>query len=274
MVDTADLRSLPFPLPPLSDQRAITNYLDHETALIDDLIEKQNALIERLRERREHTIANAVTPTHASEDQFVSIKRTLRRVDQGISPDTSTGDDSAEFWVLKTGASNRGGFDELESKPVPAEVDIPSGIEVQRGDLIASRASGSPDLVGSVAMVGTISRRLILSDKNFRLVPKPSTLPRYLYWSLNSLSYRSQVRLAISGADGLANNLPLSSLRRIRVWLPSFDEQRAIADHLDRETAKIDELIAKVERHIELAKERRSALITEAVTGQIDVGAA
>lgn len=268
------LAELPLPVPSADEQRSIADYLDQETELIDALVGKQKGLITRLRERRDHIIARAVTPEQAHEDEFVSIKHSLQRVDQGISPDTSTGDTSAEFWVLKAGASNRGRFDEYESKPVPPEVAIPNGIEVQRGDLIASRASGSPDLVGSTAMVGTISRRLILSDKNFRLVPKPSTLPRYLYWSLNSPSYRSQVRLAISGADGLANNLPLSSLRRIRVWMPSLNEQQAIADHLDHETAKIDSLIAKVERHIELAKERRSAIISAAVTGRIEIGAA
>ncbi|WP_227717968.1 restriction endonuclease subunit S domain-containing protein [Micrococcus luteus] len=50
-----------------------------------------------------------------------------------------------------------------------------------------------------------------------------------------------------------------------------LDEQREIADHLDRETAKIDALISKAERFIELAQERRAALITAAVTGQIEI---
>lgn len=53
--------------------------------------------------------------------------------------------------------------------------------------------------------------------------------------------------------------------------LPSLEQQREIADHLDRETAKIDALIAKAERFIELAQERRAALITAAVTGQIEI---
>ncbi len=61
-------------------------------------------------------------------------------------------------------------------------------------------------------------------------------------------------------------------IRELPVWIPpALDEQRRIADHLDEQTTKIDLLIAKAERFIELAKERRSALITAAVTGQIDV---
>lgn len=66
-------------------------------------------------------------------------------------------------------------------------------------------------------------------------------------------------------------NLNGSALGRMEVPLPSLVEQREIADHLDRETAKIDALIAKAERFIELAQERRAALITAAVTGQIEI---
>lgn len=81
--------------------------------------------------------------------------------------------------------------------------------------------------------------------------------------------------IALAGS----NTVTMESLRRpvlanFRVAVPTLDEQAEALEYLDRETAKIDMLIAKVERHIELAKERRSALITAAVTGQIDIGAA
>ena len=66
-------------------------------------------------------------------------------------------------------------------------------------------------------------------------------------------------------------HLTAEKLRAVRFPAPSIDEQHEIADYLDRETTKIDTLIVKVERHIELAKERRAALITAAVTGQINV---
>ncbi|MCV7487024.1 restriction endonuclease subunit S, partial [Micrococcus luteus] len=65
--------------------------------------------------------------------------------------------------------------------------------------------------------------------------------------------------------------LTAEKLRAIKIPVPPPAEQREIADHLDRETAKIDALIAKAERFIELAQERRAALITAAVTGQIEI---
>ena len=254
--------------PDFDTQRRIADYLDRETATIDALIDKQRALVERLRERRAAAVEHAFA---GASDHFLLLKRVVTRVDQGISPDTSTATGLEDLWVMKAGASNNGVFDEGASKPVPESIAVPCGIEVHKDDLVVSRASGSPRLVGSAAMVGHLSRRLILSDKNFRLVHSSRVTNRYLYWALNSQSYREQVLRSISGAEGLANNLPLSKLMNFTVPVPPIDEQREIADHLDRETAKIDALIAKAERFIELAQERRAALITAAVTGQLEI---
>lgn len=255
-------------IPPLQNQRRIADYLDRETATIDTLIEKQRELVRGLLERRAAFIEAAVNSPGV---QILPLKRFIMRVDQGISPDTAGAIGDEETWVLKAGASNHGRFHEQESKPVPSTVAIPRGIELSVGDLVVSRASGSPHLVGSASIIGRLSRRMILSDKTFRLVPEKSVNARFLYWFLNSRTYREQVLLAISGAEGLANNLPLSKLLNFAIPQYLLDEQRRIADHLDQETAKIDALIAKAERFIELAQERRAALITAAVTGQISV---
>lgn len=254
--------------PDRDDQGRIADYLDRESATIDALIKKQRALVGALRERRSAAIEHAL---EAAADRGLLLKRLVSRVDQGISPDTSSATGLEDIWVLKSGASNDGFFNEEASKPVPASVTVPLGIELHEGDLVVSRASGSPRLVGSAAIVGQLSRRLVLSDKNFRLVPSQNVWARYLYWALNSQIYREQVLRSISGAEGLANNLPLSKLMNFTVPVPPLAEQREIADHLDRETAKIDALIAKAERFIELAQERRAALITAAVTGQIEI---
>ena len=255
-------------VPDFDTQRRIADYLDRETATIDALIEKQRALVGALRERRSAAVEHAL---EAAADRGLLLKRLVSRVDQGISPDTSSATGLEDIWVLKSGASNDGFFNEEASKPVPESVTVPLEIELHEGDLVVSRASGSPRLVGSAAIVGQLSRRLVLSDKNFRLVPSQNVWVRYLYWALNSQIYREQVLRSISGAEGLANNLPLSKLMNFTVPVPPLEEQREIADHLDRETATIDALIAKAERFIELARERRAALITAAVTGQIEI---
>ena len=145
--------TLSIPVDNESDQARIADYLDRETATIDALIEKQRALVGALRERRSAAIEHAL---QAAADRRLLLKRLVSRVDQGISPDTSSATGLEDIWVLKSGASNDGFFNEEASKPVPESVTVPLGIELHEGDLVASRASGSPRLVGSAAIVGQL----------------------------------------------------------------------------------------------------------------------
>ena len=91
----------------------------------------------------------------------------------------------------------------------------------------------------------------------------------YLHYVLSHMRARGHFDLICSGST--IAHLTAEKLRAIKIPVPPPAEQREIADHLDRETAKIDALIAKAERFIELAQERRAALITAAVTGQIEI---
>ncbi|MBU8807278.1 restriction endonuclease subunit S [Mycolicibacterium goodii] len=267
----SSMKRIQLPVPPMSEQRAIADFLDRETARIDTLIAEQQKLIELLQERRDAVVEAALRPRRGWDR--VPLKFLLSGVDQGVSPQAEAGlaADPEAWGVLKSGCVNRGIFRQEEHKRLDSAFNVDPRIAVTIGDLLVSRASGSPDLVGSAALVESLDYRLILSDKLFRLRLRPEVSPRFMYWFLNSRHYRVQVRMAISGADGLANNLPLSSLRAFDVSVPPIDEQCCIANHLDEQTAKLDRLIAESERFIELARERRAALITAAVTGQIDL---
>ena len=270
-LNVSDLQSMTVPLTPAEEQRAIADYLDRETTRIDMLIEEQQRLLEMLRERRAAVVDAALSPL--SSWTRTTLKFMLSGIDQGVSPqaEAELADEPGTWGVLKTGCVNRGVFRQEEHKRLADDFTFDPSIAVEVGDVIVSRANGSPDLVGSAAIVEHLGYQLILSDKLFRLRPKRSTDPRFLVWSLNSGRYRVQVRRAISGAEGLANNLPLSKLRSFEMHHPSLEEQRRTAAHLDEQTAKIDTLVAETERFIELSRERRSALITAAVTGLIDV---
>ena len=89
---------------------------------------------------------------------------------------------------------------------------------------------------------------------------------------MKSKYLRDQIELSISGADGLANNIPQSSVKEYQVVLPStIDEQKAISSVLSKKIESIEAQEAKVVKVIERLQEYRSALITNAVTGKIDV---
>lgn len=265
------MKTIEVALPPLAEQRAIADFLDRETAQIDTLIAKQEKLIETLHERRAGVIDHALEVAASSIP--IALKFALSGVDQGVSPQADAGlaDEPGSIGVLKAGAVNRGVFRQNEHKRLPAGFEFDPVIRVKVGDVIVSRASGSPDLVGSCGIVDRLDYQLILSDKLFRLRPADGTDGRFLSWTLNGRRYRALVRQSISGAEGLANNLPLRALLGFSFVFPPLDSQRRIAGYLDEQTSKMDALIAKTERFIELSKERRTALITAAVTGQIDV---
>lgn len=263
-----DLGNIKVPLGDEPYEERIAEYLDRETAKIDELIRLQRQLIDGLKTRRNAFLSLAFAECG---DNLRPLKRLLERVDQGVSPDTSASSADASLWVLKAGCSNRGIFNPDESKSLPDGFDAAPGLEVKTGDLIVSRASGSPGLVASAAIVKNLERKTILSDKTFRLVVREQPYLRYLYWYMNSPDFREQVLQRISGADGLANNIPLRELRNIPIPMCSPFEAEEVAERLDRETVRIDTLIAKSERMIKLSQERRAALITAAVTGQIDI---
>jgi type I restriction enzyme, S subunit len=288
-LNAAKVRSLPLALPPLPEQQAIAAFLDRETAKIDGLVAEQQRLIEILKEKRQAVISHAVTkgldpkaPMKPSGVEWLGdvpahwevkrLRRGITRIEQGWSPecDAEIADEGA-WGVLKTGCTNHGRFEPSENKALPPHLEPRPELEVQEGDLLMSRASGSPSLVGSCALVGRVRPRLMLSDKIFRLHLADSLSPAFAAWALGSLSLRHQIQRSISGADGLANNLPQSSLLGFTLAVPPIQEQRLIATFLDRETAKIDGLVAEATTAITLLQERRSALISAAVTGQIDV---
>ena len=257
--------------PPLDEQRAIADYLDQETAQIDALVAKQEEFIRLLSERRRMAIDR--TLSSADDDSpRVRLKYMLLRVEQGVSPQAENGLVEGDEWgVLKTGCVNGGSFREREHKRLPGDFTVDRKLAVRAGDLIVSRANGTPSYVGSAALVEQIDRNLILSDKLFRLVLRSDVDAQFLAWSMNSRAYRTQVEASISGAAGLANNLPLSDLRSFEFSLPEFSAQKRIVENINEQTNAIDTLITKAEEHIGLAKERRAALITAAVTGQFDV---
>lgn len=195
------------------------------------------------------------------------LRRVINRIEQGWSPECeSRPAEEGEWGVLKTGCVNGGRFNSLENKALPSHLEAPPELEVAPDDLLMSRASGSPDLVGSAALVTVTPTRLLLSDKTFRLHVNQRANKQFLAWCLGSRPLRAQIECAISGAAGLANNLPQSSLFEFVAAFPPLLEQRAVAGYLDHETARIDTLIAEQQRLIELLTEKRQAVIAHAVT--------
>jgi len=283
--------SIPVPYPPLDEQRLIVRFLDWHGGRTTKLIRAKKKLIALLNEQKQAIIHRAVTrgldpsvklqstqiPALGHVPQHwmvVRLRNIVERIEQGVSPQAEGGLAEANSWgVLKSGCVNRGLFRDTEHKRLRSDFTINPNIIVSLGDVLVSRASGSPSLVGSVARVNSLRYRLILSDKTFRCMFKKAVDSDFMVLAMNSRYYRDQVEQAISGAEGLANNLPVSSLKDFMFVVPPLKEAQYIAVKLGERVGAIDIAISQVEREIFLIQEFRTRLIADVVTGKLDVRA-
>ncbi|NQX01263.1 restriction endonuclease subunit S [bacterium] len=275
-------------LPPLPEQHQIAAFLDRECGKLDALQAKQERLIELLKEKRQALISHAVTrgldpaaklkpsgiewlgevPKHW---EVTRLKFQVSRFEQGWSPQCEgRNKEDGEIGVLKVGCVNGGTFRVEEHKALPPELEPRLQYTLKRGDLLISRAN-TRELVGSAAVVDRDHDDILLCDKLYRLRFHRGVSEIYLSHFLGTSEVRQQIELDASGASASMVNIGQDCIKELNLALPPLAEQRAIVAHLDEKCRKIDQLKAKAERGIELLKERRSALISAAVTGKIDV---
>ena len=135
------------------------------------------------------------------------------------------------------------------------------------GDLLVTKSSGSETHIGKTSLVDAEIATLRAGYSNFmqRLRVVHEVIPKYVWYLLNSGTTKTQVNILASTTTGLAN-LNAGVLGQLILAYPPPDEQQAIADYLDTETARIDTLVQEKEELIGLLKEARSATITEAVS--------
>lgn len=263
-LDPAVFAQMALAVPSLAEQRAIADYLDRETAQIDTLIAKQEQLIATLRERRLAAIDHAVA--RYSPDRLSRIATTYTST---IDKHSRDGQRAVRLCNYVDVYKNTSITSALVFMAATASDDEVDRFRLKLGDTIVTKDSESADDIGVPAYVEYESDDLVCGYHLAIVRPGPEVVPKYLYWALDSRLVRRQWSVLASGVTrvGIRRN----DLRRVQIPLPPLEEQREIADRLDAETAKIDALIEKAERFIVLAKERRAALITAAVTGQIDV---
>ena len=283
-VNAEFLANLRIQLPPLHEQRAIANYLDRETARMDALVAAKERLLDLLAEKRRALITRAVT---CGLDPRVPFR------DSGIP---WLGQIPKHWHVWKLGHIGSVGNGSTPNRDNPAywtEGTIPwlnSSVvnqhEVEKAEQfvteLALRERHLP-LVKSgsvlVAITGqgkTRGQAVVLSlDATINqhlayISPDQSCLaPWFLRWTL--LAAYGFLRSISDDAGGTKGALTCEDVHNLRIPIPPIDEQHAIVAYIASETSKLAELRAATERTAALLKERRTALISAAVTGQTDV---
>lgn len=267
-----DLMVFPVLLPTKSEQTQIARFLDHETARIDALIEEQQRLIELLKEKRQAVISHAVTkgldPTVPMKDSEISyldktpIHWLLRRLGdvvaftQGKAHEPYIDDDGDFICVNSRFVSTEGNTKKYCSVNLtPASVN---DILMVMSDLPNGRALARSYYV-------TENGKLAVNQRVCRITAEQAN-SRFLFYLLNRHPGLMQ------NDDGVnQTHLSNSDFLKLKIFLPTLAEQSKIAHYLDHEAVRFDTLISEAVTGVGLLQERRSALISAAVTGKIDV---
>ncbi|MGX7950307.1 restriction endonuclease subunit S [Oleidesulfovibrio alaskensis] len=260
--------------PSLDEQATIAAALDRETARIDSLIQKKTRFIELLKEKRQALITHAVTkglapnvkmkdsgvewigqvPEHWDVKPFFALVTELNRKNVGL----------VETNILSLSYGN------IIQKPETRNMGLtPESYEtyqiVESGEIVF-RFTDLQNDKRSLRSAQVTQRGIITSA--YMAVKPHSIDSTYFAWLMRSYDL-CKVFYAMGG--GLRQSLKFEDVRRLPILIPPVDEQSEITNTINAETARIDALVEKTEQSITLLKERRSAFITAAVTGQIDL---
>jgi type I restriction enzyme S subunit len=279
-VPDAFVRDFRHPIPPLDEQRAIAAFLDRETARIDALIEKKRQQIELLREKRTALISHAVTkgldPNVPMKDSGIAwlgeipahwnVKRIkhLGAIRYGLGEPPEYVDDGLPFiraTDIKRGKIDLDNVRKVRREDVPwsrrPTLQIGEILVVRSGAYTGDSAIVTEDVAGCIAgfdMVLTITK---------------AHAP-FVAWVLLS-KYMLQGQIYLERMRAAQPHLNAEELGEFVIVMPPLAEQRQIADTLSRKTEKLEALADKINSSIHLLREYRTALISAAVTGKIDI---
>ena len=269
-IDNDSLRALSVRLPPLDEQRRIADFLDEEVPRINRVVSLRKRHLEVLHQR-ELAILDSSIEEYIQRFGTLPFRRYIERMDQGSSPqcDASPADED-EWGVLKVSSIRPGEFLPNENKRLPRNVDHDEDHEVRQGDLLICRAN-TPELVGATTVVPTVRRRLLLSDKIFRVRLTGQTLPEYIATVARGSRIRSLCSISSHGASQSMANIRFEEVKKWPIPCADLRAQEELASRSQRLRGETARIAGAINHQIELLTERKHALITAAVTGQIDV---
>ncbi|MCD1278850.1 restriction endonuclease subunit S [Psychrobacter sp. CCUG 69069] len=275
------INTYPIAVPDINEQTQIANFLDHETAQIDTLIEKQQTLIQLLKEKRQAVISHAVTkglsPDAPMKDSGVEwlgevpehwivkrLKYISPKVGVGlvINPSTYTQDEGVYF--IFGGDVKAFSFDLTKTRRISQKnSDILKPSQLHHRDLVSIR-------VGYPGVTAVVTEELEGANcASIIIIRRGQFNSDWLCAAMNIWVGKQQVNNASYGAAQKQFNV--SDAIEFIFPVPPESEQNDIAVYVEESLKKFDELSNKAQLQIELLRERRTALISAAVTGKIDV---
>lgn len=272
----SDLRRVPILRPPLSTQQSIAAFLDSETAKIDGLVKDYEELIVLLHEKRQALISHAVTRglselVKPTDPDFAQYSTPVTFKPSGVE----WLGDIPEGWSVRKMKYlcqiTTGGKDTVDANP---DGEYPFFVRSQTIERINSYSYDGEAILtaGDGVGVGKVFHhyqgKFDFHQRVYMMHKFVNIDSKFFFYYLRELF--SKVAL-VGGAKSTVDSLRRPVFTEFFFTIPKVDEQQFIVTFLDRETSKIDSLIKETEEAIGLLKEHRSALITSAVTGKINV---
>lgn len=286
------IRGAAYALPPIEEQTAIAAFLDRETAKIDALIAEQEKLIALLAEKRQATISHAVTrglnpnapmkdsgvawlgevPAHWGKSQKLLDLVTNHQhsfVNGPFGSDLLTSELIGEgVPVVYIRDIKEAGYTRVSEWCVTHEKAAQLAFcNVLPGDVIVAKVGNPPGMAAVYPQNETPG--IVTQDVIRMRFDSSQTQPEYMCWLLNSLY--GQTAIEQISVESTRTRVGLGEYKKMRFYIPSLVEQMEISTYLKSSIGQLDALTKLAHDGIALLKERRSALISAAVTGQIDV---
>jgi type I restriction enzyme S subunit len=286
-ISPTKLAGLPVWIPPMTEQQAIVRFLDQETAKIDALVAKKERLIELLQEKRAALITRGVTkgldPNVAMKDSgvewlgMIPTHWQVRKVKEasklqtGITLGKRYDGERLTLRPYLRVANVQDGYLDLEEI---TEIEVPASDvwrhELQRGDVLMTEGGDFDKLGRGYVWEGQIPGCLH-QNHIFAVRPTKGVLEsHFLTLVMNSHYGRGYFTATSKQSTNLASTNS-TKLRNFPIPFPDPPEQEEIVNWVRLQVGRIDRLIAKIREGIEKLKEHRTALISAAVTGKIDV---
>ena len=271
-----EMRNIYIPVPPREEQNQIVRYLDWQVSKINKLIHGYQRQIKLLEERRQTVIDRAVTKGVRQGRQMHSIqanwmgdipadwkmipsKRLFLESKERKHPDDKPATASQKYGIIL-----QEDYMESENKRIViATQGLDDWKHVEPDNFVISLRSFQGGIERS-EIFGCVTWHYIV------LLPQKYVVPRYFKWLLKSKSY---IKALQGTSEFIRDGQDLRYSNFVKVDLPLIpaSEQEEIADYIEQEAAKIDRAIPVLEKEIELLKEYRTRLISDVVTGQMDV---
>lgn len=288
----SELKNISIPIPTLKEQSTIVAFLENETVKIDFLVAEQEKLIDLLNEKRQAVISNAVTKglnlniktkysgnswlAHVPENWKVGRLKHIKSTEKNSFVDGPFGSnlksehfvEGGDVYVIESNFATQGILEQEKLKTISLKhFETINRSEVRTGDIVIAKIGAQ---YGKSSILPDIDKRAVVSGNSLKLTVNSNIVDvKFVNWFIVNLKSLGVIEDIVNATAQPA--LSLGELNNLPMLIPPLAEQELIVNYLEEVLNKFESLINQANVSIDLLKERRYALISAAVTGQIDV---